>query len=74
MVVLMFHHALLVLRVIRNLLKRDHTHCAIMRVEVEVFLRKEIKRLKGTETLSSEDAAEIDSIMALIGYNKSKRK
>lgn len=57
-----------------NLLKRDHTHCAIMRVEVEVFLRKEIKRLKGTETLSSEDAAEIDSIMALIGYNKSKRK
>lgn len=45
-----------------------------MRVEVEVFLRKEIKRLKGTETLSSEDAAEIDSIMALIGYNKSKRK
>lgn len=49
---------------------RDNTHCAIMRTEVKAFIKKEVLRLTAKETLTSEDATEIDSIKKLIDFEK----
>lgn len=54
--------------------KRDNTHCQIMRKEVKAFIKKEVLRLKAKEVLTPEDATEIDSIIKLVEFEKSKNK
>lgn len=56
-----------------NLTKRDKTHCAIMKLEVKAFIKKEVLRLKAKEHLTSRDATEIDSIRKLVEYEKLKK-
>lgn len=51
--------------------KRDNTHCAIMRLEVKAFMKKEVLRLKGKDTLTAKEAAEVDAIRKLIKYFQS---
>lgn len=51
---------------------RDRTHCAIMQTEVKAFIRKEVLRLTAKETLTSDDATEIDSIKKLIDFEKNR--
>ena len=51
-----------------DLRKRDETHCAIMKLEVKAFIKKEVLRLKAKEHLTSRDVIEIDSIKKLVEY------
>lgn len=53
-----------------SLQKRDKTHCKIMKIEVEAFIRKELMRLTAKKELTPEDATEIDSIKKLVDYEK----
>ena len=48
--------------------KKDNTHCKIMKIEVQAFIKKETMRLLAKETISPEDAAEIDAIKKLLEY------
>lgn len=47
---------------------RDRTHCEIMKIEVKVFIKKEVLRLTEKEHLNPADATEIDSIEKLVKY------
>lgn len=47
---------------------RDRTHCEIMKIEVQAFMKKEILRLKSKEVLSSNDRTIVDSIIMLRDY------
>lgn len=53
--------------------KRDMTHCYIMKTEVKAFIKKEVMRLRTKETLTPEDATEVDAITKLIEYWKKKQ-
>lgn len=48
--------------------KRDRTHCEIMKIEVQAYMKKEILRLKSKEVLSSKDRKIVDSIILLRNY------
>lgn len=39
-----------------------------MKLEVKAFIKKEVQRLTAKETLTSEDATEIDAIKKLLEY------
>lgn len=56
-----------------SMLKRDSTHCEVMKAEVEIFIKHEIQRLKDKRNLSSDDATLIDSICRIIQFEKSKK-
>lgn len=45
---------------------RDNTHCDIMKTEVKAFIKMEVLRLKAKNTITSEDASEIDAIIKLL--------
>ena len=49
------------------------THCYIMKTEVKAFIKKEVMRLRTKETLTPEDATEVDAITKLIEYWKKKQ-
>jgi len=50
--------------------KRDRTHCRIMKIEVNAYMKKEVLRLSAKENLSPEDATQIDAISKLMQYAK----
>ena len=50
--------------------QRDNTHCRIMQVEVQAFVKKEVLRLDAKEILTPEDATEFDAIEKLLDYWK----
>lgn len=49
---------------------RDRTHCNIMKLEVEAFMKLESLRLLAKESLTPEDALEVDAIYALCQFLK----
>lgn len=50
--------------------KRDRTHCEIMRIEVQAFMKKEIERIKCKKVLSHKDKEILDAIILLRNYFK----
>lgn len=52
--------------------KRDRTHCIVMQLEVQAYMKYRTMLLKSKEKLTSEDALEIDAITALHNFLKRK--
>lgn len=52
--------------------KRDKTHCKIMKTEVKAYIKKEVMRLKEKPEITPQEATEIDAIMLLVEYNKTR--
>ena len=53
-----------------DFVRRDDTHCRIMQVEVQAFVKKEVFRLNDKGALTPEDATEVDAITKLLEYWK----
>lgn len=53
---------------------RDWTHCQIMKTEVQAYMKKEVLRMSAKESLSPEDATQIDAICRLTEYEEQAKK